>query len=63
MKETYYYDGPVMSFGKCIMNNWKSKTQAESAPKALSNFQYQYKMKLGTTASTHITLPGKITKI
>ena len=40
---TYVYDGPVLIFGKCVANRWKSKTIASSESKARSNLADQLK--------------------
>lgn len=56
----YSYDGPVMEFGKCIMNRWKSSTYAVSEKKARSNLTYQFKKAHNRNATANISLPGKI---
>ena len=45
--EFYFYDGPVMQFGRTIDPSWYGETYAVSAKKALSNLAYQFKKKLG----------------
>lgn len=57
----YFYDGPVMEFGKCIMEHWKAETIAISEAKARSNLAYQFKTAHKRLASAaNITLPGKL---
>lgn len=56
----YTYNGPVMAFEKCIEHRWVASTYAISEKKARSNLAYQYKKQRGQTASTKITLPGKL---
>lgn len=56
----YEYEGPVMVFGICVMNNWKSETMAVSESKARSNLAYQWKKQNNRVAGSNITLPGKI---
>ena len=56
----YTYDGPVVEFGKCIMNRWTSSTYAVSEKKARSNLAYQFKKTHNRIASANISLPGKI---
>lgn len=57
----YFYDGPVKEFDVIVSNRWTGSTYAVSAEKARSNLIYQYKKARGKTASTKITLPGKLT--
>ena len=56
----YIYEGPVMSFGRCVSNRWKGETMAESESKAKSNLAYQYKKKHGLCAGAKVTLPGEL---
>lgn len=56
----FTYDGPVMIFNRCVANHWKGATMAVSPEKAKSNLIYQYKKKNNLTASTKVTLPGKV---
>lgn len=64
-KETHYYEyiGPVCEFDKCIVQNRKGNTRAVSEAQARNNLTFQYKMKHQKSASTKISLPGKITLI
>lgn len=62
-KKKYYYDGPIMSFEKIITDRWKAETYAVSESKAMSNFKYQAKMKLGKVINSRISLPGKIMEV
>ena len=56
----YKYEGPVMVFGVCVMNNWKGETMAASEAKARSNLAYQFKKQNNRVAGSNITLPGEI---
>ncbi len=56
----YSYDGPVLSFGRCIANNWYGETYAVTAEKAKSNLIYQYKKQNKLLPGTRIELPGKV---
>ena len=60
MKNHYIYNGPVKEFDIIVNSKWTGETMAVSKKKARSNLAYQYKKKRGITASTKITLPGKI---
>lgn len=60
MKKPYCYDGPVMSFDKCIHTNWIGYTLAETENKAKSNLAYRYKQIYGLAPTAKITLPGTI---
>lgn len=56
----YSYEGPVMEFDRCVVNKWSGVTNAVSESKARSNLTYQYKKSYNRSASTRVTLPGKI---
>ncbi len=56
----YSYEGPVISFERCITNNWSSTTYAISEKKARSNLAFQYKKTNNMCAGTKIALPGKL---
>lgn len=56
----YFYEGPVMEFGKCIADKWKGYTYAQTEAKARSNLSYQFKREHNRLANTRITLPGDI---
>lgn len=56
----YTYEGPVMIFGICVMNNWKGETMAISEKKARNNLLYQFKKQNNRVAASNATLPGKI---
>ncbi len=60
MKQSYYYEGPVMSFDKCILTKWVGYTYAESEKKAKNNLAYRYKQANGLSPTANITLPGRI---
>lgn len=56
----YYYDGPIMMFGRCISNQWHGETYAKSEKKAKSNLAYRFKQQYGYGKNTQITLPNKL---
>ena len=56
----YIYDGPVKVFETCFTSHWHGETMAVSEEKARSNLAYQYKKSHGRSATSKITLPGKI---
>ena len=56
----YVYEGPVKEFDTCVATNWKASTYAVSEKKARSNMAYQYKKTHNLSASSKITLPGKV---
>ena len=58
--ERYSYVGPVFEFDTCVQRKWSGETMAVSEKKARSNLAYQWKKQNNRTASSKITLPGKI---
>lgn len=56
----YSYNGPVMEFGKCIVNNWKGSTYAASEKKAKNNLAYQFKKNNNRAPAAKISLPGEL---
>lgn len=56
----YVYEGPVVEFGKCIMNHWTGTTYAVSEKKARSNLAYQFKTTHNRLATANISLPGQL---
>lgn len=56
----YTYDGPVMNFGTCILDQWHGTTYAVSEKKARSNLAYQFKKNNNRITGSRITLPGKV---
>ncbi len=56
----YSYEGPVMSFERCVTNKWSSTTYAVSEKKARSNLAFQYKKNNNMCVDTRIALPGKL---
>ena len=58
--DKYVYQGPIVLFGRCVANNWKAETFAESEKKARSNLSYQAKKACNISASSKVTLPGEI---
>lgn len=59
MKQAYYYEGPVMSFGKCILTKWEGYTYAASEKQAKNNLAYRYKVIAGLAPTANISLPGR----
>lgn len=55
----YAYDGPVMLFGRCVFDHFRSETWAISEKKALSNLAYQYKKKANLSTDAKIRLEPK----
>ena len=58
--DKYVYQGPIVLFDRCVANNWKAETFAESEKKARSNLSYPAKKACNISASSKVTLPGKI---
>lgn len=56
----YSYEGPVMVFDRCVQDNWKGETMAESEKKARSNLAYQWKKSHNRDRSSKVSLPGKV---
>lgn len=56
----YFYDGPVLIFGRCVADHWKGETMAVSESKAKTNLAYQYKKKNNLIPGTKVELPGKL---
>lgn len=56
----YIYDGPVLEFGRLVMERWLGETIAPSKNKARSNLAYQYKKQNSRLPGTKIELPGEI---
>ena len=63
IQKLYFYEGPVTQFNKVINKKWSRYTKAVSPQKAISNLQFQYKMKNGLVAGSKIELPGTLTLI
>lgn len=59
-KHKYYYNGPVLEFGKCVADHWKGETVASSESKAKSNLAYQYKEMYNRNRGAKVELPGKL---
>lgn len=59
----YRYEGHIMSFSRCLVENEVLETRATSIAKARSNFEYQCKKKLNLSPSAKIDLIGTITEI
>lgn len=60
MYRYFSYDGPVLSFGKCVANRWKASTYAPSEQKARCNLAYRFKKETGKAPTYNVTLPGKL---
>ena len=60
---TYYYEGPVMMFGKCVQPVYIASTCAPSEKKARSNLTYRWKKDHGKVANSKVELTGKIVKV
>lgn len=59
----WVYEGPVVSFGKCICQKWTGETIASTESKARSNLAYQFKKQNHLVASARVTLPGTLKQI
>ena len=53
----YRYQGPVMSYDKCVQENWEGETIAVSERKARNNLAYQWKKRNGYAPSFKVRLP------
>lgn len=56
----YSYEGPVLVFNRCVQDNWKGETFAESEAKARSNLAYQWKKAHNRERGSKVSLPGKV---
>lgn len=56
----YRYEGPVMEYGRLLVDRWKGETVAPSEQKARNNLAYQFKKNNRLVAGAKISLPGKI---
>lgn len=56
----YYYEGPVLEFGRVISDKWIGETVATSVSKARSNLIFQFKKQTKKAANSKIALSGKI---
>lgn len=59
----WIYDGPVVSFRKCVCQRWHGETIAPTESKARSNLAYQFKKQNHLVASAKVTLPGVLKQI
>ena len=59
----YVYNGPIVVSGRCVANNWRGETWAESESKARSNLSYQAKTYCRLFAGAKVELPGKLLMI
>lgn len=58
------YEGPVLIFGRCVVDRWRAETIAPTRSKAQSNLAYQYKNQAHLIPSTRVTLmPGKVVQV
>ena len=62
-KHKYYYNGPVMEFGRLVADHWKGETVAPSERKAKSNLAYNYKQKYNRPMGAKVELPGELVLI
>ena len=60
IKHTYFYDGPVIYFDRCILNFWYAETTANSEQEARNNLTYRFKKQNNMSTNTNIKLPGKL---
>ena len=58
--DKYAYSGPIVVFDKCVSNNWKGETWADSQAKAMSNLAYQAKKACNILPGSRVTLPGEL---
>lgn len=58
----YYYNGPVMVFGKFV-GDWKGETIADNEAKAKSNLAYQFRKQNNRARNTVIEFPNKLKTI
>ena len=63
MKNIYFYEGPVMQFGKVIQEKWWAETTATTEEKARNNLCYRWKKEHGRTAEAKVQLPGKMLRV
>lgn len=56
----YSYEGPVLSFGKCVCDHWYGETWAPTEKKARTNLAYQFKKQGGLIAATNVVIPGNL---
>lgn len=59
----WIYEGPVVSFGRCVCQKWHGETIAPTESKARSNLTYQFKKQNHLAASARVTLPGTLKQI
>lgn len=59
-KHKYYYNGPVLEFGKLVADHWKGETVASSERKAKSNLAYTYKHRYNRPLGAKVELPGDL---
>lgn len=59
----WIYDGPVISFGKCICQKWHGETIAPTESKARSNLVYQFKKENKLVAGAKVTISGSLKQI
>lgn len=56
----YFYDGPVLEFGRVITDRWQASTRAVSEKKARCNLAHQFKTQYERVPASKITIPGKL---
>lgn len=57
----YSYDGPVMSFDRCLVGRWRVETTAPTERKARSNLCGRWKRENSLPMGVKVALPGRIT--
>lgn len=60
MDHRYFYEGPVLEFGRLVAEHWRGETIASSKRKARSNLAYQFKQATNRTPRTKIIVPGEL---
>lgn len=51
--KTYYYEGPIMRFGRIVAWGWEDSTQAVSKAQALNNLRFKAGKYLGLDIGSH----------
>lgn len=59
----YYYEGPVVVFGRVVADNWFGSTRAKSIKKAKSNLIFQFKKQSNREVSTKVELTGEVKEV
>ena len=59
----YRYTGPVLVFDKAVIEEVRLVTQAKTEGRAMANFEYRMRQKLGLESNVKIRLIGELAKI